>query len=231
MKRNNKSLAPSLIFLMVGLVFTFLLGFAFLSNTIKVINSTEEILSYKTEIEVKVHTESVTYYKKYFYIVDGKEYSCESLNGSSTKPSESNQIIHYDPDSPSTCIIDSLYQIDWFILPLMLLPLLFIFFGYLGISSVIDNNKTYKRLCKYGVLYKKQTFIIDYLEPEMEVLGKGAGVVRVDLQLPNEKVYHLESGIIKVSNALLEGGIDVLIDIKKPSNYYIDFNINIDDFK
>lgn len=156
----------------------------------------------------------------YYFRADKKEYACSSKT-SSTQFSRDEDIVFYQTGNPSNCVTEfdtnpSIIFLGGFIIGDVLAVI-----GIIGLISTIISSRRINNLCRVGVLYKG----LDY---QLIASEEDSGFMHpeVDLELQDGRKIHL-IGETKYDNkySRSSGKIDVLIDPKNLSNYYMDFGI------
>lgn len=208
------------------MLFLIIIGGGLISSYTKA-NSMDSTTS-STKVEVNSHRDSdgsILYSPTYYYMVDGREYSCSSSSSSSINPGTSNKTVYYDSKNPSNCMTEYSKSNNKTLLIFLLLPLLCIVVAVVNIRKIGKRVKLINDLNQKGKLVKNLPYHLE---------DTGMAVNNVHIQRPVVE-YTLPSGSVitlygdprhdrKVSDA--DGMVDLVIDENNPNNYFIDFEIN-----
>lgn len=214
------------IFLAAGILFLFIFGGMFVSNTIKSNSLNSTVLSTRVEIKSYVNDEGTTMYSPvYYYEVNGQNYSCDSNSSSSINPGTQNKNVYYDSKNPSNCMTEYSKTGNYITLLFLLLPIIFILVAVINIRKVNKRVKAILELNRKGKLIKNLPYRLE---------NTGMVVNNVPIQRPVID-YTLPTGttITLYGDARhdkkhfdADHMVDLLIDESNPDNYYIDFEIN-----
>ena len=93
------------IFLIIGIIFGGIGFLMFNSQNSKLEQYTASVEADKIEIGRHKDSDGDTQYTPtYYYKVNGTQYKCKSSSSSSSKPSESQATVKYDPSDPTKCL-------------------------------------------------------------------------------------------------------------------------------
>lgn len=214
------------IFLAAGILFLFIFGGMFVSNTIKSNSLNSTVLSTRVEIKSYVNDEGTTMYSPvYYYEVNGQNYSCDSNSSSSINPGTQNKNVYYDSKNPSNCMTEYSKTGNYITLLFLILPIIFILVAVINIRKVNKRVKAILELNRKGKLIKNLPYRLE---------NTGMVVNNVPIQRPVID-YTLPTGttITLYGDARhdkkhfdADHMVDLLIDESNPDNYYIDFEIN-----
>lgn len=175
------------------------------TNVIKI----EEIFCNKKECKTK-----------YNYKVLGSEYTCINNH-----KSNENIYLYYNINSPEMCKISKMKLLDKkTFIKLLILPFIFIYTGMIQLFKYLKTAIKYMKLNKVGILFKNQPYHM--VETGYTKNGKRVFAPRViyidykgwDHRLTGEPRFDFKEKDD-------DGFVDLLIDPKDISNYFIDFNI------
>lgn len=160
----------------------------------------------------------------YHYIVDGKEYECESTFEVKTDEVESG-IVHYNSSNPKTCMTD--YSYDHYSKNyLYLIPIpIFIIFLVLSLMKISRQKKRKKLiniLLEKGVLVKGVPYTTEMHHGAPDDLDQI--VLVCDYKFPDGKTRTLKSEPFYYVN-LRKSSIDILYDPDNYDNYYVGADI------
>ena len=214
------------IFFAAGLLFLFVMGGVFISNTIKLNSLNSTVLSDNVEIKSYINDEGNTMYSPvYYYRVNGETYTCGSNSSSSINPGTQNKNVYYDSKKPSNCMTEYSKSSNYIILPFLIIPILFIVISVVNISKVNKRVKIILGLNERGRLIKN----LPYRLENTGTVINGVPIKRpvIDYTLPSGTEITLYGDPRNDKKQYDEGGmVDLLIDDSNPDIYYIDFEIN-----
>lgn len=214
------------IFLAAGLLFLIVIGGILASSHIKLKSLDSKTTS--TDVIVNSHMDddgSTLYSPTYYYVVDGREYSCSSNSSSSINPGTNNKTVYYDSKNPSKCMTEYSKSSNNILLIFMLFPLIFIVIAIINIRKISKRVKLINELNQRGKLVKNLPYHLE---------NTGTSVNNVQIQRPVVE-YTLPSGSTITlygdprndrKTADSDGMVDLVIDESNPDNYFIDFEIN-----
>lgn len=226
----KKCVRFGLSIILVGLMITAYFGYLFYSVENKKNNYDMTVEAYDIDVNCSIDKKSSASCKPiYSYVVDNKNLTCESKR-SSDDVENIDKTVYYSSNVPTYCLtgFDS-HGVQWYQY-VMFAGLAVIAFGFLFILRAIYLIIKVNNLVKKGTLFKG----VDFNMEESGISVNGASFLKpvVKFILPNGKEVELV-GDIKYDNNynVNRQKIDVLIDLKHPSNYYIDYNISASDDK
>ncbi len=213
-------------FLAVGLFFLIIMGGILISSYIKLKSLDSTTTSTKVIVNSHENDEGSTLYSPtYYYVVDGREYSCSSNSSSSISPGTKNKKVYYDSKNPAKCMTEYSKSNNNILLIFMLLPLIFIVVAVVNMRKISKRVKLINELNQRGKLIKNLPYHLE---------NTGMSVNNVQIQRPVIE-YTLASGSTitlygdprhdrKIADS--DGMVDLVIDESNPDNYFIDFEIN-----
>ncbi len=211
-RRNLKDYTAGKVFLCIGIILFIILGYAVMGPIVKRLLCNAEVPA--KDIDYNSYTNpnnrDIYYSPTYYYVVNGKNYSCVLNTSSTNEISDYPNIVYYNKSHPNICTTK--YHMVAVLENYIILLFPFIFIGF-GLFSFIKGRRIKKRLdylCEHGVLIK-----------DLKYKHNRNNNVLVEY---NDKVYY---GSNKYLTSELKSSdvIDMLIDPDDDSNYYIDFNI------
>lgn len=214
------------IFLIVGLLFFFIIGYITFGGIIKKASMDTEV--YAIEIDENCNRDSdgdYTCSPIYYYKVGKEIYQCKAGYSSSSKVSNNQNKVYYNSENPENCVTDYTAKPKFYMYLLCLFPLIFVFIGANHIIKINKKIKKIKHLANYGTLIKNLPYTME--ATGMQVNGHTIMAPAVDYTLASGTVLHLvgDPRYDKI-HADSDGYVDLLIDLNDPNNYYIDFNIS-----
>ena len=222
-KKSNKIF---MIFLIVGIIFLIILIGILVGSIMKEKSLDSKTTSTFVEVKSSIDDEGTTMYSPiYHYEVNGQNYECSSSYSSSTNPGTDNRTVYYDSKDPSKCMTEYSKSGRWFLVLMMILPIICIMIPVLNMIKTKKRIQQIKELNEKGKLVKKLPY-------RMEGTGlsiNGVQILRpvVDYVLPNGTTIELKGDARHDrKSADQDGMVDLIIDESDPNNYFIDFEIN-----
>lgn len=185
-----------------------------------------EIMSSRVEIIEKNHKNGyISYSKKYYYTVNGKDYSCNPNLNTNNMPKNDNEIVYYYSKNPKVC--KTRFKEPFLNVVSMSYSFMIIFMTLICIYDmvfIINEIKRVKKLSKNAKLVKR----IPYRKKVFFGYRSSSKYLIIDYTLPNGNTIELEKNISIFSFAKTQkyNYVDLLIDENNTKNYYIDFEIN-----
>lgn len=180
-----------------------------------------------TKVVVKTHVKdgNTMYSPTYYYMVDNKEYVCDSDSSSSIDPGTENKTVYYDSENPFICMTEYSKKSNNFFIIFIIALVIAIGFMIYEIRKINKRLKMINELNQKGKLVKKLPYSLE--NTRAEVNGVPVKRVVVNYTLPTGVVVTLY-GDPRYDNKLSDSDdmVDLLIDENNPDNYYIDFEIN-----
>ena len=222
-KVNSENLKGSFsisnLILFIGLVAFIIIGLVIFPAKIKEATYTEKVEAYDDDFYY--YSTDEIYKVKFYYLVDGKEYSL-TTNADKDDRNNYDLTIYYKNNNPESAI--SKYEIekanDNFFL--LIIPGVLLLFGFImTINSLIKVLKVQK-LTKKGILVKNIPYML--IDKKAEINGHKIMAYCITYTFPNGNTKDLVSNGIH-TRVSKEGVCDLLYDPNNYSNYYIDKNI------
>lgn len=215
-----------LILFSIGLIFLVILVNIFLFGYFKFKKMDSETLSTNVVVDSHYDDEDILMYSKtYYYSVDGISYSCASKSSSSTYPNTDNKTIYYESSNPKKCVSEEENKINYILLLFVILPLGAIVSSIINFRKINKRLDVIKRLNQTGKLVKNLPYHL--VDTGIIVNNRNIKKIVVDYTLPSGSIVKLSSDFRydnKTSDS--DGLVDLVIDEKDCSNYFIDFEIN-----
>ncbi len=226
----KKCVKFGLSIILVGLIIAGYFGYLYYSVENKKSNYDAKVEAYNIDVNCTITKKSSASCKPiYSYVVDNKNLTCESKR-ESDEVDNIDKTVYYSSNVPTYCLtgFDS-HGVFWYQY-VMFGGIAVIAFGFLFLLRALYLVIKVNNLVKKGTLFKGVDFD---MEPS-SISTNGASFLKpvVKFILPNGKEVELV-GDIKYDNDynVNRRKIDVLIDLKHPSNYYLDYNISASDEK
>ena len=214
------------VFLLFGILFLGIMVFVFVNNQLKAKRMDASVLSTKVEVSDYIDDEgSIMYSPKYYYVVKGKEYICDSSYSSASYPSSDNKLIYYNSNNPSDCVSEFSKKGYVILLAFMLLPVIFIAIAIYNFVKINKRIAAIKYLNDRGKLVKNLPYRLE--NTNITVNNTEIKKIVVDYTLPDgtTKTLYSDPRYDNVT-ADQDGMVDLVIDELNPDNYFIDFDIN-----
>lgn len=220
--KTNK-LMYKIVFI-VSLVFILLFSIIGLKDIISVSSTYNRKV--KSNISEFIPTDNNMYKKVYYFDTDNKQFSClDSVVIHNKSDNADKKTIYYNFEDPNVCttsIIKKTNFIVYIFIILLCIPLLI---GLIGMIKINKKINKIKKLSKCGKLVKNLQYeLIEMKKKNGNILYKAKTVYKFkkqELILYSESVYE-KSLFDKYST------IDLLINENDVSDYFLDFNIQID---
>lgn len=229
LKKARGPISFGIVFTLAGLLFLVIMGAILISSINKKnsLDSETDAINITWDEHYDSEDGSTTYSPNYEYIVDGKNYVCNSNVSSSSRNAKG--IVYYDSKNPSNCMTDFDNSSNGILAIFLLLPIVFIVIGGLQIRKSINKTKVAKELAKTGVLVKNIPYQL--VNSNISVNNVPLKCICINYKFPDGVLREIKSEALK-GNVLsdADGMCDLLYDSNNYNNYYIDFDITTTGF-
>lgn len=215
-------------------VFT-LLGVIFRSNIRKAYYGYDKkAYAYKMEVYESYEssnddsTDKRLYYKPtYYYLINGKEYECESKIAEEDEPKTEDNLVYYKSSDPKICMTQYEDKSRYFTISVIAELVFGIIISFMSIKIIklVKKMKLIKELNENGKLIKNIPYRL--INTGISKNNKNIYSPVISLKNTNGQIIELVGDprfdYIDSDNDNL---VDLLIDINNPKNFFIDFEIN-----
>ena len=214
------------VFLFVGFIcLTFVTYYAYTTHQKKQ-TLDSSIMSTRVEITSYENDDGATMYSPiYYYVVGNQEYSCSSISSSSVMPSTENDTVYYEKANPSNCMSNYSKNENKLVILFFIVSIICIVVSIVNFRKINKRVKKIKELNEHGKLVKN----LPYRLEETKMVINNVPILRpvVSYPLPSGTTITLY-GDYRYDRKTNDddGMIDLVIDEKDPSNYFMDYSIN-----
>ena len=220
--KTNK-LMYKIVFI-VSLAFILLFSIAGLKDIISVSSTYNRKV--KSNISEFIPTNNNMYKKVYYFDVDNKQFSClDSVVIHNKSNNADKKTIYYNFEDPNVCTTNIIKKTSFVIYIFIILLCIPLLIGLIGMIKINKKINKIKMLSKCGKLVKNLQYeLVEMKKKNSNILYKAKTEYKFkkqELILYSESIYE-KSLFDKYST------IDLLINENDVSDYYLDFNIQID---
>ena len=233
--RNDNLKIISIIIMAFGAVCLSVSLFIFIYNKVSLSKYNHNVVASKIDDNCTYDNlfNTIVCHPVYYYSVNNKTYTCDSSNSSNNPSKEKNKVYYNDKDA-SKCITEfdrSFYKLSIWELPI---EIGIIIVGVIVLIIYFKKDRKIKRLLLNGILVKDLSYQIEESNIRLAKRGKDEYLSRIGINytFPDNRVRHLTSKLILDGKKKDDDGfVDLLYDPGDYNNYYIDFDIEIENNK
>lgn len=175
------------------------------------------------------------YSVKYNFTANSNDYTCEvNVDYDEIALLNENTLIIYDPDNPLNCNVSSKIEMSESEFMILCGLYLLLLVGIINIWFLHRNIKKKEYLANYGTLIKGVEYEVikgrTYINKSISPGTRNMKCLVINYQLPNGDILDGISYAFD-KNIIFPDRCELLIDLNKPRNYYIDFNIDKENSK